>query len=269
MKTMTTTLAALTLALGVSACTGAADEEAATADGGSIAGVWKANVDSAEFENDVNKYVIADGTFTCESCIPAYSVTADGEWQSVDRPGVDGIKVTIIDDNRLESASRLGDKELGKSLWTVGEDGQSMTINWTNMDGEEVTEGSTMYTRAAAGPDGSHAASGDWTVSDIGEMSEAALLFTYSLEGDTISSSGNGGGYTATLGGEAVTPEGDESGGVIAVEKIGDNAYRETYSRDGEVVNVLEMTIDGDTLSAVSTDPRDDSVVRWTATRQR
>lgn len=269
MKKMMTALAVATLAMGVTACGGAADTEAVVAaETGSIAGTWKANLDSAEFENSNNNYTIADGEYTCNSCLPPFSVTADGEWQTVDRPGIDGIKVNIVDDMTIESASRLGDEEKGRSTWTVGEDGDSMTIAWTNLDGDEVVEGSTMYSRVEAGPDGSHAASGEWAVSDLGEMTDAGLLFTYAIDGDTITSTGNGGGYTAVLGGEAVTPEGDDSGGMIAVEKISDNVYRETYSRDGETVNVLELTVDGDTLSGVSTDPRDDSVVRWNATRQ-
>ncbi|GMN02786.1 hypothetical protein [Erythrobacter sp. MTPC3] len=269
MKTMMTAFAAMTLAVGVTACSEAADTEAeAPATTTGLAGTWKANIDSAEFENSNNNYLIADGQYTCNSCLPPFSIAADGEWQTVDRPGVDAIKVTVVDDMTIESASRLGEKELGKSVWTVGEGGDTMTINWTNMDGDEMVEGSTNYSLAAAGPDGAHAASGEWAVSDLGEMSDAGLLFSYAIDGDTITSTGNSGGYTAVLGGEAVVPEGDETGGMIAVEKTGDNTYRETYTRDGEVINVLDMTVDGATLSAVGTDPRDGSVIRWTATRQ-
>lgn len=263
MNKLITAIAATALALGAGACGEMAGEEAA-----SIAGTWKANVDSAEFENNVSRYVLADGEYTCESCIPPYSVTANGEWQTIDRPGADGQMIEVVDDFTVKSAARRGDKDLGNSTWTVSEDGQSMTIEWTNLDGDEPTSGSTTYARADAGPEGSHAVSGGWTVSEIGEMSDAALTFSYTLDGDQYGSSGNGDSFTATLGGDPVAIEGSESNVMVAVEQTGDNSYRETYSRDGEVISVVDLTIDGDTMSAESTDPRDGGVVRWTATRQ-
>ena len=99
-------------------------------------------------------------------------------------------------------------------------------------------------------------------------MSDAGLTFSYTLDGDQYGNSGNGDSFVATLGGDPVAIEGNESNVMVAVEQTGDNSYRETYTRDGEVLSVLDLTIDGDTMSAVSTDPRDGSVVRWTASRQ-
>lgn len=264
MKNTMTAVAAVTLAMTITACSGEATETEAAG----LEGTWRVNIESAEFEDDSNSYLIADGQYTCNSCLPPYSVAADGEWQSVDRPGLDGVKIAVVDDFTVSAATRMGEEELGNSTWTVSEDGQSMTIEWTSLDGDEVVEGSTMYTRIADAPEGAHAVSGDWSVSGMGEMSEAGLTFSYTIDGDTITSSGNGGGYTATLGGEAVTPEGDETGGLIAVEQVSDNVYRETYSRDGEVFNITELTVDGDTLSGSSSSPRDGSSVTWTATRQ-
>ncbi|OBV10120.1 hypothetical protein [Erythrobacter dokdonensis] len=269
MKKFVTAMCAASLAFGIAACSGeTANGSAEATASGSLAGTWKANLDSAEFENDTSSFAFADGTYTCNSCIPPFSVAANGDWVTVDRPGVDALKYTIVDDRTVTTASRLGDKELGTSTWTVSEDGQTLTMNWTDFDGDEEVKGSTTYTRVAAAPEGAHAVSGDWNVASLGEMSDAALTFTYAIDGDTITSTGNSGGYTATLGGEPVTPEGDTTGGTMAVEKVSDNVYRETYSRDGEVISVLELTVDGDTLRGVSTDPRDNSVVRWTATRQ-
>ncbi|RGP40191.1 hypothetical protein BPTFM16_00470 [Altererythrobacter insulae] len=264
MKKLLTAAAAVSLVFGVAACGETAEAPAAT----SIAGDWKIDVESAKSENAVNSYLIADGTYTCNHCLPPFSIAADGEWQSVDRPGVDGIRIAVVDDNTLESASRFGEEQLGESTWTVSEDGQSMTVAWTNMSGEETITGSTNYARQSAGPDGAHAASGEWTISDYGEISEAALTFGYSIEGDQYTSTGNSGGFTATIGGDAVAIPDSDSGTMVAVAQTGDNSYTETYSRDGEIIGVTELTVDGDTLSGVSTDPRDDSVFRWNATRQ-
>lgn len=269
MKKMMTALAAVTLLMGVSACNQASDDaKTETATGSGIAGTWKVNVDSAEFENDTTSFRLTDGTFTCESCLPPYSVTADGTWQTVDRPGFDAQKIEVVNDKSAKSSSRMGDKELGGAIWTVSDDGKTLTTNWTNLRGDVPTEGSTTFTRAKAGPAGSHAMSGDWIVADIGSMSDAALISTNSLDGDKYTSRGNGEGFTAVLGGEPVKIDGDDSGTLVAVEATGDNRYRETYTRDGELVTVVDLTVDGDTLSGTATDPRDKSVVRWTATRQ-
>jgi hypothetical protein len=263
MNKLITAMAATAIALGVGACGEMAGDETA-----SIAGTWKADVESAEFEDNVNRFLLADGEYTCESCIPPYSITANGEWQTVDRPGYDGQMIEVVDDSTIQSAARRGDTDIGGATWTVSEDGQSMTVEWTNLDGDEPTNGSTLYARVDAGPEGSHAVSGSWDVSDIGEMSDAALTFSYTLDGDQYGNSGNGDSFTGTLGGDAVAIEGNESNVMVAVEQTGDESFRETYTRDGEVISVLDLTIDGDTMSAVSTDPRDGSVVRWTAARQ-
>ena len=269
MKKMMTAMAAMTLAMGLAACAEEGTETSAvTSESGSLAGTWKLDPASAQFENATSSYVIADGEYTCESCDPRYSVAADGEWQSVDRPGIDGVKFAVVDDLTVTSASRMGEEQLGESTWTVSEDGQTMTVNWTSMGGDEVVEGSTMYERVAAGPDGAHAASGEWKTVGVGEMSDAGLMVTYEIDGDTVTYKGNGSGYTATLGGDPVPVEGDNADGMIKIEKTGENTYRETYMRDGEAEQTLDLTIEGDTVSAVSTDLSDDSVVRWTATRQ-
>jgi len=265
-RLITAAFAASTLVLGVTACSEGAETEAA-AEAGSIAGNWRVNVDSAQFENDNRDYVLADGTFNCNSCLPPYSVTADGTWQTIDRPGADGQMIEIVDDNTVKMATRLGDKELGNSTWTVSEDGQTLTLEFNDLSGDEPVAGKGSFTRTAAGPDGAHAVSGKWTSAGIESIDEAGLIFSYGLDGDQITNSGNGNGYTATLGGEAVAVEGSNSNVMVAVERT-DTGYRETYTRDGEVLSITELSVDGDTLSGVSTDPRDNSTVRWTASRQ-
>ncbi|EAQ29633.1 hypothetical protein NAP1_02635 [Erythrobacter sp. NAP1] len=264
-----TALAAITLVLGTAACSGGAESDTAEATAATgIVGTWTVNLDSAEWENANSNYAIADGEYTCNSCLPPYSVAADGNWQSVDRPGLDQVMITVVDDNTVELASRFEGEDQGKSVWTVGEDGQTMTINWTNYEDAGETTGTSMMTRVEAGPDGSHAASGEWAPAGVSEMSDEARSVTITEDGDTITFASFGGGYTATLGGDAVTIDGDNSGTMVAIEKTGDNTYRETFTRDGETTGVNDWTVDGDTLTVVATDPRDDSKVSWTATRQ-
>ncbi|MEM8725420.1 MAG: hypothetical protein AAGE86_07850 [Pseudomonadota bacterium] len=268
-RTMMSVASVAALSIAVASCGAPANTETAqTAEASGLAGNWKANVESASFENDNRNWVFADGTFDCQSCLPPYQMAANGEWQDVDRPGSDSQMIEIVDDTTIKSASRFEGTDVGNATWIMGEDGDSLTLEWTDLEGTEPVTGKTLFTRIAAGPDGSHPASGEWAVSEVGEMSDSGLVFSFELDGDQYMSTGNGSTFTATIGGDPVPIEGSNAGTMVAVEKISDTSYRETYSRDGEVTSVLEMSVEGDTLSGTSTDPRDDSVVRWTATRQ-
>ena len=269
MKKMMTALAAFTLTAGLAACSSGDDTETATtAAAGDISGNWMIELDSAEFENDNREYLLADGTFECKSCNPPFSMAATGEWQDLDRPGADKGMIEVVDDRTVKSAYQFKGKDTGNSIWTVSEDGTTMKLDFTSMTGDETVNGSETYTRTGDAPDGAHAVSGQWSNNGPDSVDEAALRAMYNVEGDQFSFDGNNGSYTATLGGEPVAIEGNNSGMMVAVERMGENGYRETYSRDGETLSVTELTIDGDTMSGVSTDARDDSKVRWTATRK-
>jgi hypothetical protein len=275
MRTLKTVAIAATLSLLAVGCaetgeTGEADADAMaeTADARSINGTWKIDVNSATWENATERYLLQGGTYTCESCIPPYSVTADGEWQDVDRPGTDSEMVEVVDERTVRFASRLNGEEMGSSTSTVSEDGQTLVVEFTSLRGDAPVSGTLNFSRAEAAPEGAHAVSGAWQVADISSMSDEGLTATITVDGDQYTNSGNGQSFTATLGGDPVAIEGDEAGGMVAVERLGEYGYRETYSLDGETTGIVELTVGEDgTLSAVATDPRDDSVVRWSATR--
>jgi hypothetical protein len=238
-----------------------------TASDGTITGEWLADPASAQFENDTRKFVLADGAFDCQSCIPPYQVTADGTWQTVDRPGMDGMMIETVDDKTVRASYRFGERELGSNTYTVSDDGQTLTVSFVDTSGEAEVTGTETFTRVAEGPAGSHALSGEWSRSGM-EISETGLRFSYSVEGDQYSSTANGDSFTATVGGEPVAVGGSTSNVMVAVESTGENSYRETYSRDGETLSTTEITIDGDTMSAVNTDARNGRVLRYTASRQ-
>lgn len=270
MKNTMTAFAAITLLLGTAGCNGADKSGAETAafEGGSIAGTWRGDPATAQAENSDSNYTLIDGNFTCTSCIPPYSVVADGQWKPMDRPGYDEMMVQIVDDKTVKTSIRLKGRELANSTWTVNGDGSRMTQSFVNFDAGETTEGSMSMTRTADAPAGAHAMSGGWKLAEYGEISEAALLVTYTLEGDMLSANGLAESWSAKLGGDAVPIKGNNAGTTVKVEKVSDNMYRETYTLDGAVVSVSEMTIDGDTMTVVTTDPRDKSVFRYSAKRQ-
>ncbi|QTD56907.1 hypothetical protein [Parasphingorhabdus cellanae] len=270
MKTAMTAFATLTLVLGTAACSVDATSkiEATSATGNAISGTWKIDTSTAKSENSDSKFTLIDGTFSCSNCIPPYSTIADGQWKPMVRSGFDEMKVEVVDDKTVKSTVRLKGRELSELTWTVSDDGSSLTQYFVNLAGDETTEGSVSMNRTADAPEGAHAVSGSWALAEVGEMSEASLLATYTLEGGTFSNKSNGAVWSATLGGDPVAIEGSQSGTMAKVEKVSDSVYRITYILDDEVVNITEMTINDDTLSVVRTDPRDNSVFRYIATRQ-
>lgn len=269
MKKMTTALAAIALVTGAAACSDKTETNtSATASEAGITGTWVADLDTVQWENAADKYLIADGKYTCETCLPPYSFAADGKWQKVDRPGTDEVMLAVVDDKTVQFASRFKGEDTGKSTWTVSDDGQMLTVDWTDFGAEGATTGKSRLVRTAAGPAGSHAASGEWKPESVSEMSEESRTVTITEEGDKFTFSGMGQGYTATLGGEAVSLPESKSGVMVAIVKTGANTYRETFTRDGEVVGMTDYTVDGNTLAVVSTDPRDNSKSTVTARRK-
>jgi hypothetical protein len=268
MKIWKGAVCAISLSLALAACAGAdeaATEEAVAAD--TIAGTWVGQTDTLQ-DDQVRNYLIADGTYTCNHCTPAYSVPASGEFESVERPGADGVMVSLVDDMTVEFAVRNEGEELSRGTWTVSEDGETMTVTSTDVSLEEPVSSTTTFTRVSAGPEGSHAASGEWKFAGISEMEEAARTFTFAIDGDQLTQTGQQGSMTMTIGGEPVTPEWSTTGAATAVEKLSDNTYLFTTTMDGEVVGTTEMTVEGDTLTGKGTDPRSGSTSSWTAKRK-
>lgn len=267
MRNVMTIVAAASLAFGLPACSEVAENSAEV---GSIEGSWKTIPDSWEFENAENRhFTLVDGTFSCESCEPSYSIPADGSFHAVNQPGfADEQSIQVVDQRSLRGARKIAGEEIGNAIWSVSDDGQTLEIEWTYTGGEEPVSGTNVHQRMEAGPERAHAISGVWSLSERIDTSDAGQGVTYTLDGNTLTAKHNDGGYTATLGGEAVVPEGDEAGGLLAVEKTGDNSYRETYTIDGEVQNVLDITVDGDTLHYESTYQPSGEITRWSAARQ-
>ncbi|BDI60741.1 hypothetical protein MACH05_13010 [Qipengyuania nanhaisediminis] len=206
--------------------------------------------------------------FACNSCIPPYSYIANGEWQKVDRPGIDAVRLEVVDASTVRSAARFKGRDMGRATWIVSEDGQSLTQVFVNLDADEPTEGTVKLTRKSDAPAGAHALSGTWSLAGYGKISAAALRTTYSLTGDTLTVTYNGGSWSAVLGGQPARIEGSESGTLVTAERIGDNRYRETYFRKEKIVGLTEITVKGDNMTVVATDPRDDSLLRYEAWRE-
>ena len=49
---------------------------------GSIDGTWKADIDSIQFDQKPDEYLLKAGQYSCKSCASAYTVAADGAFHA-------------------------------------------------------------------------------------------------------------------------------------------------------------------------------------------
>lgn len=209
-------------------------------------GVWKADLASAQLPDRPYVVSLHDGTYTCTSCVPAYTVPADGQMHKVEGFDYwDEIAVRVIDDHTVDDAQKLKGRAVGTSRSRVSDDGATLTTSWTDTsspDGVPVTGENTM-TRLAPAPSGAHAMSGSWKNAAVANISDASLTATLRLADGVFSfTSGNGYSYVAQVGGPAVPVKGDLAGATATVRQLADGSIEETDHINGEATSVMTMT---------------------------
>jgi hypothetical protein len=275
MKLVTCTAVALALVLTLPGCqkqeaaggNETAATETASADLSGLTGTWKTDRESIKFEQKPDEYLLKDGTYSCGTCIPPLATPADGQFHPVkDRPYYDSMSVKVVDDKTVEIHRKKGDKEVSSVVLAVAADGNTGTAKFHDATITPAADGQSTMKRVGPAPAGAHAISGQWVPEKVNDYSEEALSSSYTVEGNKVSWSGQGQSYEAEIGGPAVPITGDMGGTTVQVTNEG-GGLKETYSRDGKVVNeaVTTLSADGKSLNWVSTDPRDGSKVSGTA----
>ena len=280
-KTITVALAAASL-LALSACrqttvggneaaNGADGNASATASGEGVNGTWKADVDSVQFDQKPDEYLLAGGQYSCKSCVPPPTVAADGVFHAITAPYADELAVKVNDDHNVTRTAKKGGRVVGETKMSVAADGNTMTQSFTDTSvaNAPAAKGDFVETRVAAGPAGAHAISGQWKPTKLANFNAEALTVSFNVEGDTVHMSApTGQSYDAKLGGPDVAIKGDNAGTTAAVKKIGDNSYEETDKRGGKVVGVMTFSLGADgKLNFVSQDKTNGSTVKWSSTR--
>lgn len=248
----------------------AAMNEAAAAP--SIEGTWKFDLASAQVEEQPDVFLLKDDTYSCSTCVPPLTVSADGAFHPVaDRPYYDSVSVKVVDDKTVTTVRKKGDRVTSETTRVVTPDGNSMAVSISNSSTPNTAPISSKRTvkRVAAAPAGSHAISGSWKTATYDSMSDAGLTVTFRLEGNTLNMSGAGESYAAKLDGTYAPIEGDIGGTMVSVERLSANSFRETFKRDGKLLSVstLALTNDGK-LSVVNEDKVQKGTSRFIATKQ-
>jgi hypothetical protein len=213
-------------------------------------GTWKVDVKTAQFPTKPDIFLLQDGMYQCRSCVPPFDIKADGQDQKVTgRPYFDTMSIKVVDDRTIEESHKKNGKTVATGKTWVSPDGNTLMFEFADSSassGDPVT-GKGEETRVAKGPAGSHAISGSWRTTKMESMSDNGLMFTFKVEGDSLTMSNpTGQSYTAKLDGTEAPYKGDPGTTSVSVKKVDKNTIEETDKRDGKVITVSRMTLSAD-----------------------
>jgi hypothetical protein len=227
----------------------------ALASGSSFDGTWKARLDSLKMTGRPDVWQIADGEYTCRSCVPAVKVKADGAMHRVEGHAYyDELAVKVLSATSVELTQKQGGKVGGSVIYTVASDGNALTGKFTDNSGAEPVTGSFTETRVGPGAANTHAISGSWQQSSMDEISDAGRTVVYETSGGHFRMRANGMRYDARFDGKEYPVEGDPGHTRVTVKKIDANTIEEIDHRQGKVWDEVRLTTSADGKSLTITD---------------
>jgi hypothetical protein len=223
--------------------------------GSSFDGTWKARLDSVKMTGKPDVWQIADGEYSCSSCVPAVKVKADGAMHKVaDHAYYDELAVRVLNPTTVELTQKKAGKVMGSVTYTLSTDGNTLTGKFTDHSGAKTVTGSFTETRVAAASAGSHATSGSWRQSAMGDISDAGRTVAYEASGDRFRMHANGQSYDARFDGKEYPVVGDPGHTRVTLKKLDDNTIEETDHRLGKVTDEIRLATSADGKSLTITD---------------
>lgn len=245
---------------------------AAFAASSSFDGTWKMKLDSFKVSGKPDAYVLADGTYSCTSCDPAYKVAADGAPHPVTGASYyDSVAVKVVNPNTVEITRYRGGKAFAHVTETVSADGKSYTGKFVNHDGTKEMTGTFTEKRVSGGPAGAHAISGEWMQDALPAANDAATTVAFEMTGDHFKMSSNGQTYDAQFDGKEYPIKGDPGHTMVTLKRLSANTVEETDQRQGKVTDVIRMATaaDGKSLKVEDKDMVHGQTSTWTMEKQQ
>jgi hypothetical protein len=203
-------------------------------------GTWLADLSSQTLPPYPDVYLVADGTYRCDSCVPPRTYPADGKPHPVPGdPEVTSESVTVSGPRSIVTRIE-GPSMTRMTTMTVAPDGRTATYvsldRRPGMNGELRTE--YLARRVAPAPPGAHPVSGSWRGVRYVAVPDQLRTYRIELQGSRLSYSVPAGiSYTAVLGGPYVPVRGPFGGKVTAaVRRLDASTLLETRMEDGKIV---------------------------------
>ncbi len=236
-------------------------------------GTWKADMSSLQMQSKPDSVSLKGGVYRCSSCIPAYSVPADGAYHAVKGKDYwDDVSVTTVDDHTIKFSFRKAGKVVSESTRTVSADGLTLTSTShdTNNGGNVPVDATGSETRIGAPVPGAHLVSGDWKATPASSVSDAAMTMTLAVGGGMLHlKSGLGETLDAKIGGAYAINAGDPGKTMTKVAQPDAKTLVLTDMRSGKVTQVSTYMVGPDgKLHGTWTDPQSGATGGFTATKQ-
>jgi hypothetical protein len=220
-------------------------------------GTWKFRLDSAKTTGKPDVYVLADGTYSCSSCVPAIKVKADGTDQQVTGHAYyDTVAVKVLSPTSVQVIEKKAGKPIFDFTSNVSADGKTLTVKIIDNSGAKTANVTSTETRVAAGPTGAHAISGSWLGGPALDADSTASLVNYAMSADGFSMKWNGQSYDAKFDGKEYPIVGDPGNTRVKLRKIDANTVEETDYRLGRVMDEIHLAAakDGKTIDVTDKD---------------
>lgn len=237
-------------------------------------GTWKGDVASAKMPTKPDVYVLKGGMYTCQTCMPAYTIKADGSDQAVTgHPYFSTEAVKVVDDHTVQFTDKKDGKTVTTTTVTVAPDGKTNTFEFSdssNSDAAPVT-GKGAGKKIAAGPAGAHAISGSWITTSFATMSDNGVTVTYKTDGDMLTmTTPTGQSYTAKMDGTEAPYKGDPGTTTVSVKMMGKRTLVENDMRNGKLIGRTRSTLskDGKSMAIAYYDALHDRTTTFTANKQ-
>ena len=234
-------------------------------------GTWKNEPSKEKRDPKPMVEYIAQGWYHCESCVPPYTVKADGTDQPVANQPVDTANIKVVDANTVSVVGKKDGKVIFEQTETVSADGKTLTQKGTvhAPNEDKPVEFTTVLKRVGNSHPDVHATSGRWQVVSA-QASEYAQTTTYKTNGDELTMTRpTGETYTAKFDGNDYPVKGSYGYDQVSLKRVNDHSFEETDKLKGKVIEVDTWTVskDGKTLSVVAVEKPSERTSTYVASK--
>jgi hypothetical protein len=235
-------------------------------------GTWKVKLDSIQVSGKPNVEEIKDGMYTCSSCVPSFTVKADGTDQLTPVHNLrDHLAIKVVSPSTVEYTSKRDGKITSVNRITVSADGNKITGAFTDFTTDPPVKGKFTEKRVGPAAAGAHSISGAWMQDTVPEISEAAKIIVLQSTDNGLKMTANGRVTDAKFDGKEYATQNDPDHTLVTLKKLSDRQFEERDKREGEIFDVVVWTVsaDGKTITNVDEDPRHGTKTSMAFDKQR
>ncbi len=217
-------------------------------------GTWRPDPQRPSHPGEPEVAVLADGKYECPTCMPPYTIKADGHDQAVHgNPYYDTIAIALVDARTITKTGKKNGKTTAETKVMVSADGATKTEVQTLIGMAAVPiEMTAKFTRVSAAKPGSHQVSGGWQMTEM-DVSNHVEDTTFKVSGGALSMTDRmGRSFTAKFDGTPAPYKGSDEFNGVSLKLLDQRTIEESDLRDGKVVKISRWALapDGQTIHA-------------------